>query len=181
VLHDDELTYSMVAGVDDGVPRGVSASYNLLCGALVEAYRQLGVDAALTERRRGEQGSPACYLHATPADLSLGAAKLSGSAQVWSGSSVLQHGSFVVSRDVEREAEVFGLDAAARQRLEESTCTIREARRDTPGTEELVRSVVTGVERALGVVVRPGRLSAEELSMAIELEPGFTVDEGSWT
>ena len=49
----------------DGVPRGTSASYRMLCGALVEAYRALGVDAALTPRPRGDGSSAACYLHAT--------------------------------------------------------------------------------------------------------------------
>ncbi len=83
----------------------------MLCGGLVEAYRELGVEAALTARPRGDGSSAACYLHATAADLSLGALKLSGSAQVWHGSTVLQHGSFIVSRDVDREARVFGLVA----------------------------------------------------------------------
>src|SRR5690554_5966281 len=46
VLHDDELTYSIVAGLRDGVPRGVRDSYRYLSAALAEAYRSLGVDAA---------------------------------------------------------------------------------------------------------------------------------------
>ncbi|MBN2405704.1 MAG: hypothetical protein JXE06_09010, partial [Coriobacteriia bacterium] len=50
VLHDDEVTYSVVAGVREGLPRGVAASYRVLCGALVEAYHDLGVDADLTAR-----------------------------------------------------------------------------------------------------------------------------------
>ena len=72
VLHDDEVTYSIVAGVADGIPRGTSGSYATLCGGLAEAYARLGVDAALTARSRGSRDSAACYLHATRADLSLG-------------------------------------------------------------------------------------------------------------
>ncbi len=75
VLHDDEVTYSVVAGVDDGIPRGTSASYDVLCGGLASAYSRLGVDAALTARPRGSSDSAACYLHATRADLSLGTAE----------------------------------------------------------------------------------------------------------
>ncbi|MDP2232400.1 MAG: lipoate--protein ligase family protein, partial [Actinomycetota bacterium] len=41
VLHDDEVTYSIVASVPDGVPRGVAASYRYLCTGLTEAYHLL--------------------------------------------------------------------------------------------------------------------------------------------
>ncbi len=73
VLHDDEVTYSAVCGLDDGVPRGVAASYRYLCAALVQAYRALGVDAELTERDRGHAETGACYLQTTRADLSAAA------------------------------------------------------------------------------------------------------------
>jgi len=50
VLHDDEVTYGIVAGTADGVPRGVAASYRHLSGALAEAYSLLGVPAQVTAR-----------------------------------------------------------------------------------------------------------------------------------
>ncbi|MDP2401547.1 MAG: hypothetical protein Q8M66_06170, partial [Actinomycetota bacterium] len=80
VLHDDEVTYSVIAALDDGVPRGVAASYRYLGAGLVATYRNLGVEADLTARPRDDSRSSACYLHATGADLSVGVAKLSGSA-----------------------------------------------------------------------------------------------------
>ena len=151
VLHDDELTYAVVVGERDGLPRGVSASYRVLCAALVEAYRELGIAADLTSRSRGTAGAGACYLHATHADLSLGAAKLSGSAQVWEYGSCLQHGSFVVTRDVAAESAVFRLDDAAAADLAASTRTIVEATGVRPDREAMVRAVSSGFERALGV------------------------------
>ncbi len=173
VLHDDEITYSIVAGVRDDVPRGVSASYRLLCGALVEAYRELGVAADLTGRPRGERGAGACYLHATSADLSFGAAKLSGSAQVWTGSSCLQHGSFVLSRDVGREAAVFRLDPSAADALDRSTETIIGVLGRRPTDAEMVSAIVTGVERGLGVRFEEGGLSAAEVSAVDDLVATF--------
>ncbi|MDP2182666.1 MAG: biotin/lipoate A/B protein ligase family protein, partial [Actinomycetota bacterium] len=127
VLHADEVTYSVVAAVGDGVPRGTAASYAHLCAALVEAYRRLGLaEASLTPRPRGSSASGACYLHATSADLSVGIRKLSGSAQVWMGDAVLQHGSLVMTRDTAREAEVFGLSPAEGEALQESTATLAD-------------------------------------------------------
>lgn len=173
VLHDDELTYSVVASVDDGIPRGVAASYRLLCGVLVEAYQSLGVPAALTGRARGDNGAGACYLHATSADLSLGVAKLSGSAQVWDHSAVLQHGSFVRSRDVEAESQVFCLDDRARARLMESTATLGGTLGTAPPVESIATAVRSAFERVLGITLEPGVLTQCEIA-------GATRDTGTF-
>lgn len=174
VLHDNELTYSMVAALDDGVPRGVAASYQWLSRPLVGAYRALGVDAALTPRSRGER-SAACYLHSTHADLSLGAAKLSGSAQVWDGSAVLQHGSFVINRDAELEGRLFGLDEAGRRALADMTATLAWALGRTPERDEVADAVVKAVGEDVGATLERGSLSAAELEHARRLVPTFRV------
>lgn len=166
VLHADEITYSIVAGLRDGVPRGVSASYRMLCGALVEAYREIGVPAELTARPRGLQASGACYLHATHADLSLGAAKLSGSAQVWGHESCLQHGSFVIDRDVALEAAVFRLSADSEEALAGSTDTISGALGIRPDLAELTEAIVRGVAHGMDVTLEPGALTQGEREWA---------------
>ena len=166
VLHDDELTYSIVAGTADGVPRGVAASYRYLSAALAEAYLSLGIPAEVTARSRGEKGSGACYLHATPADLSLGAAKLSGSAQVWKDDAMLQHGCFVISRDVDAEAEVFRLDRTRRDALGGTTATLSGALGSAPSVGAVAEAVIAAVERVLGVSLEPGSFTGEELGSA---------------
>jgi lipoate-protein ligase A len=166
VLHDDELTYSVVAGVRDGVPRGVAASYRHLCAALAEAYRRLGVEAELTARPRGEPGAGACYLHATPADLSLGAAKLSGSAQVWREDAVLQHGSFVLSRDVAAEAEVFRLDAEGAASLDRETMTLERALSGRPSLDAIAEAVAGAFADVLGIVLEPDSFDESERTAA---------------
>ena len=176
VLHDDELTYSLVAGLSDGIPRGTSASYRLLCGGLVEAYRELGVAAALTPRPRGDGSSAACYLHATAADLSLGALKLSGSAQVWSGSTVLQHGSFTLTRDVEREARVFRLNLHDAARLAHETTTIVDSLGRRPSQGELEAAVVTGIAYGLDIMLERGEASTRECELAQSLLAETDVD-----
>lgn len=180
VLHHDEVTYSIVAGVRDGLPRGVSASYRMLCGALVEAFREAGVPADLTGRPRGKKGAGACYLHATHADLSLGATKLSGSAQVWSKDSCLQHGSFVISRDVELEAAVFGLDAEGKAALEGTTATISGALGRRPAQDELTGALTRGLARGLGVSFREESLSARVQDDALKWSSAYRI-EGPFT
>lgn len=181
VLHDDELTYSVTAAEADGVPRGVAASYRHLGQALLAAYVGLGVPAELTAGHAGRKGSAACYLAATQADLSLAGAKLSGSAQVWAEGAVLQHGSFVVSRDVEREASVFRLTRDAAEALCHDAVTIEGATGERPAIDALREAVVSGFESALGIELEPGTLSAEEEECARSLRSGaelFTVMSG---
>jgi lipoyl(octanoyl) transferase len=176
VLHDDEVTYSVVAGAGDGIPRGTGASYGLLCGGLAQAYRLLGVEAALTPRSRGSRDSAACYLHATQADLSLGLRKLSGSAQVWLGSTVLQHGSFTISRNVARDASAFRLDAEERERLDEETVTLESALGCKPSRRLVRDCVAAGFSQAMGVELVPGVLSDAETGIAAQLQETRAAD-----
>ena len=127
------------------------------------------MEAALTPRPRGDGSSAACYLHATAADLSLGALKLSGSAQVWSGSTVLQHGSFTLTRDVAREARVFRLGTDDTARLAEQTATIAGSLGERPSSGRVEKAVVSGMARGLGVRVRRGELTAYEIDLAHSL------------
>lgn len=176
VLHDDEVTYSIVAGVADGMPRGTAASYRMLCSGLVEAYRLLGVDAALTARPRGNGSSAACYLHSTAADLSLGAMKLSGSAQVWSGETLLQHGSFTLSRDVGREARVFRLAPNDRARLAEETATLESSLGSRPSHERILDAIERGLARGLGIRFAREDITEAEIALAASLLPEVSSD-----
>jgi lipoate-protein ligase A len=162
VLHDDELTYCVVASVDDGVPRGTADSYAHLCAALIHTYGFLGIGAVLTARDRGDTTSGACYLQTSRADLSCGPAKLAGSAQVWLGSTVMQHGSITLSRDIERERRVFRLSAEQTDRLGSHTLTATDALSSPPDLDHLVAACIAGFERALGVSLKRGGLTAFE-------------------
>ena len=167
VLHDDEITYSFVARRDNGVPRGVAASYRYLSAALVAAYVALGVPAQVAPRERGRAaGRAACYLHTTQADLSLGAAKLSGSAQVWKGDAVLQHGSFVVSRDPALEARLFRLGPEGEDALRSEAATLLDALGCRPSPAAIVSAIRDGVRGAFGVDLVEGDLTAEETALA---------------
>ncbi len=175
VLHDHELTYSIVCGTRDGVPRGVAASYRMLCGGLAAAYQLLGVDAGLTATPRGDRNSAACYLHATSADLSIGARKLSGSAQVWSGDTVLQHGSFTIRRDVAVERQVFMLDEVAAALMESRTAALCELVVPVPSMERISEAVAQGVSESLRITFVAGKPGPKENALADELLSQVTV------
>jgi lipoyl(octanoyl) transferase len=175
VLHDDELTYSVVASTVDGVPRGVVASYRHFAAALADAFIALGVPAEATPPRKGAKDSAACYLASSQADLAVGASKLSGSAQVWERDSVLQHGSFVVSRDVALESALTRLDSDGEKALATQTCTIEDVTGRRPETGELVQAVCAGFAYELGIALEPALWAEEEIATARDLEPRFRV------
>lgn len=162
VLHDDEVTYSVVASTLDGVPTGVLASYRWLCRGVEAAFRLLGLDARITRHARDGSRTSACYLRTAQADISLGTQKLSGAAQVWMGETVLQHGSFVISRDAEREARVFRLGAEGSAALAQRTATLSDRVGGIPEREEVVRAIRLGFPDGLGITVCEGSLSASE-------------------
>lgn len=173
VLHDDELTYSVVAGTTHGLPRGTAASYRLLCAGLGEAYRILGIDARVTQRPCCSRAGAACYLHVTRADLSFGTAKLSGSAQTWRGDTCLQHGSLVVSRDAAFEAALFRLPPEAASGLRERTATILEVTARRPSATDMVRAAEEGFSSVLGVRFERSTRTRRERAEAEASEGAF--------
>lgn len=173
VLHDDEVTYCVVASQQDGIPRGVAASYRFISAALANAYRRLGVNAQVTEHDRVGASSAACYLATTRADLSFGAAgKLSGSAQVWKGSTVLQHGCFTRSRDVEREAQVFGLAEEQSARLASEAITMQAVLPEVPQVAVIEEAIVDGFREELDIELKIGEWTALEAALASEFLQG---------
>ena len=88
---------------------------------------------------------------------------------MWVGDTVLQYGSFTISRDTEREARVFRLGSAELARLAEETATLQDALGAAPTRERVVAAAVEGIARHLGVELRPGRVEASERERALAL------------
>ena len=174
VLHADEVTYSIVGRVEDGIPRGVEASYDFFSSALVDTFTALGVSAALVSGGGERSTSGACYLARSVADLCAGAAKLSGSAQVWKGDAVLQHGCFTLSRDIDLEAAVFRLDAPDADRFTAGTATLSDlaAGVDAGRVEEVVPLAFA---QLFGRGFERGDLSGFELEAAKRIESGSSL------
>jgi lipoate-protein ligase A len=170
VLHDDEVTYSVVASTQDGLPRGVAASYAFLSAALEWAYESMGVPARLGSGSGGDRTTSACYLQSSRADLVCARGKLSGSAQVWDGDTCLQHGSIVLSRDIESEAAVFRLSGEAAGRLAARAVTLEEVLGARPACDVVLAALERGFSEALGVSLRRGELTRAETILARRLE-----------
>lgn len=139
VLHDADVTYSVVAPQGG---RGVLEAYRWVAGALVVAFRTLGIEAVVAEHPA--RGRPLdCFQWATGADLAVAGSKICGSAQVRRAGWFLQHGSIPVT-DI-RARTAWLLDGTVDDR---STCLERVR----PGAtwEEMAEALVAGFSAVWG-------------------------------
>lgn len=106
VLHHGDLTYSIV-NLMEGYSR--KDAYFYLCQFLIEGWRRLGLALQFGAAQRGYHQESNCFRLATGADLVCNNGhKFIGSAQLWRGSTVLQHGSVSLDPDVALQRQVFG-------------------------------------------------------------------------
>jgi lipoate-protein ligase A len=97
VLHHHELTYSVVAGVKDGMPDNLTESYLFISRAFVTAFKHFGINAEL-HRKTATQDliTGACFESPSWYELKIDHRKLVGSAQLRRNGSFLQHGSILL-------------------------------------------------------------------------------------
>lgn len=160
ILHKDELTYSVVAGVDDLYFGGsIRQSHAAISRVFLEVLLRLGVKAELAcdvpgqrpperpavVRTPGAAAVP-CFATALSCELTVGGRKILGSAQRRQGSAFLQHGSLLLGDGHLELAEFLRTPDRrnSRSRLEETTTTVsREIGRRVTADE--VKPVLTAV------------------------------------
>ena len=97
VLHDRELTYSVIAGAKAGLPDSLTESYLYISRALVAAFRNFGIQAELHQGASIKNSSGgACFDAPSWYELTVEQRKLVGSAQLRQKDGFLQHGSILL-------------------------------------------------------------------------------------
>lgn len=103
ILHDDELTYSLVAPGDHPLALKRAELYQAVHAALIDALGRWGI-AAARFAAEGPSGGPAagdaflCFQRRSPGDVIFGGMKIGGSAQRRRDGAILQHGSVLLGR-----------------------------------------------------------------------------------
>lgn len=99
IVHDRELTYSVVLPADDPLARTRERLYREFHESLIECLADWSIEA-MVWGKAGE-ASPApflCFQRRTELDVVLGPGKIAGSAQRRRRAAVLQHGSILLQR-----------------------------------------------------------------------------------
>jgi lipoate-protein ligase A len=154
VLHCDELTYSVIARIDNDLfPNDVLGTYKVIAAGLLAGLRELGIAAEMVSRsgRHAEMvksipREPACFSSPSWYEILVKGRKIIGSAQRRVGGAFLQHGSILIGYDPALEAEVIpggGMKNAV-------TCIKTELGGEAR-PEDVKRAFREGFSRALGM------------------------------
>ena len=154
VLHDKELTYSIIARTDNPLfPGTVLGTYKVIAAGLLAGLRNLGIPAELVARgsRHAERvdknaRDAACFSSPSWYELLVHGRKIVGSAQRRVSGAFLQHGSILMDYDPQLEALVIPGGCAG----DVVTSIKRELGRDVP-LDVVKEAFVQGFREALGV------------------------------
>jgi lipoate-protein ligase A len=99
VLHDDEVTYSLICQESDPlVSGGIVESYRKISAGILSGLQSLGAEAAATPPRAlaGQSKTAACFDSPSHYEITISGRKVVGSAQMRRASILLQHGSILL-------------------------------------------------------------------------------------
>lgn len=205
ILHTDELTYSVIAPLDEPRLAGdILTSYRRLSRALLAALQHLNADAKSPIPLRSAPGTiapdpaplrqscgyaqgqppitnPVCFETPSPYELTTAdGRKLVGSAQMRTGDAVLQHGTLPLAGDIARICRYLAAPPAP-QRVRARAATLERALGRPVGWDEAAAAMVTGFTAALNLVLAPGELTPEERDWSAALRAQkYARDAWTW-
>ena len=167
VYHDmyGEITYSIVLDAK-GPLLDVQESYRIICSGLVETLRHIGLEASF----------------APVNDIIVNNKKISGSAQTRKRSTILQHGTLLVSSNLDimekvlvvpKEKLISHKVVSIKDRV--TTISIELGRDIEP--EDLIPYLIKGFEKALNLKLIEEKPSTKEVRLAEELSEKYRKHE----
>lgn len=182
VLHDAELTYSVVCAIPSPhFPSELMGSYKKVGACFVAGLGLLGVEAALVPVSRGAGANasksaphnPLCFASPSWHEVLADGKKLVGSAQRRLRGAFLQQGSLLMELDAEGLVSLFrfpdeGARRAATERLAAKMTALSEVKAGIY-LDILKAALVSGFESEMGVPFVPGSLTPEETALARRL------------
>ncbi|WAC07219.1 MAG: biotin/lipoate A/B protein ligase family protein [Thermodesulfobacteriota bacterium] len=173
VLHQGDLTYSVIAGKQDGIPEEAAAAYQLICEGLLMGFRLLGIQGELRQGKEKTIQKDICFLSGGVGDIVHDNHKFVGSAQYWHATSLLQHGSIILESQVETLVKLWGANGASpenlRVMLTSRLTSIEEILGCHLSPGEIETAIRKGMEQSLGIVFKSGELGTEEWLRASEI------------
>ena len=172
VLHDRELTYSIIAGAKEGIPVTLIESYLYISKALAHALQGLGVKAEINQGADKHAASGACFESPSWYEITVNEKKLIGSAQLRQKDSFLQHGSILMNFSGADLGAVLNIStgslAAYIEGLQRKITSL-EGLGIRMGPSQLAAKIIESFEVLYGVNFKPGELSEFEIELAHKL------------
>jgi lipoate-protein ligase A len=155
LLHDRELTYSVVASTKDPLfSEGIKGTFYAIAGGLLGGLRSLEVEADIYAPPRSQRverpSNPLCFASTSWYEITAQGRKLIGSAQRRWTKHFLQHGSLILEKGPERAFS------------SENQISLDELLHRLPNEETLFAAMKEGFESSLSINLEIGRLTPEE-------------------
>ncbi|AQU75826.1 lipoate--protein ligase family protein [Priestia megaterium] len=182
VLHDEELTYSVIVSEEyPNMPKTVTEAYRVISEGLLEGFRSLGLEAYFAIPRSEEEKnslknprSSVCFDAPSWYELVVEGRKIAGSAQTRQKGVILQHGSILLEIDEDKLFSVFNYpNDRVKERMQRAFRSKAVAINAIAGRkisiEEAKKAFYKGFASALDIDLEPYTLSAEEEAYVEEL------------
>lgn len=170
LLHDKELTYSIVASTHDALfSSGIKGTFQSIAQGFLKGLYHININAELllhASRTRSKQKDPLCFDAVSWYEITAKGKKLIGSAQRRWKSHFLQHGSLIFEKS--------GLDLSSEQIpgdafISFNQMTLSELKSPPPTKDLLIQALCKGFEEALSIALVPGELSTAEQALLKQL------------
>ena len=170
VLHDDELTYSIVVSEKhERIPKSVTEAYYVLSKGVLEGYKNLGVNAdySMPERKMLKERSAVCFEKSADYEMIVDGKKISGNAQTRKNGVLLQHGSIPMSIDEIMLFELFKFSKDSirdrqRKSFSNKATTINEITQQKHTYEMLTRAFLEGFKTGIDIQLQPFELTEDQ-------------------
>ncbi|MDD2850812.1 MAG: biotin/lipoate A/B protein ligase family protein [Desulfuromonadaceae bacterium] len=173
VLHENDLTYSVIAGAAEGIPVKLADAYKLLGDGLVKGFRLIGLETVRAGNNLTAPETDICFMRFAAGDILHNGKKFAGSALTLKGSSMLQHGSVVLDSQRDRWATVVNLKDRSHeefnQHLASRTTSLGEISGQKVNPSELKAALVAGLAMSLNAEFQPGELTSDEWALAHDI------------
>ncbi|WP_154973103.1 lipoate--protein ligase family protein [Priestia megaterium] len=182
VLHDEELTYSVIVSEEyPNMPKTVTEAYRVISEGLLEGFRSLGLEAYFAIPRSEEEKnslknprSSVCFDAPSWYELVVEGRKIAGSAQTRQKGVILQHGSILLEIDEDKLFNVFNYpNDRVKERMQRAFRSKAVAINAIAGRkisiEEAKEAFYKGFASALDIDLEPYTLSEEEEAYVEEL------------
>ena len=182
VLHDEELTYSVIVSEEyPNMPKTVTEAYRVISEGLLEGFRSLGLEAYFAIPRSEEEKnslknprSSVCFDAPSWYELVVEGRKIAGSAQTRQKGVILQHGSILLEIDEDKLFSVFNYpNDRVKERMQRAFRSKAVAINAIAGRkisiEEAKEALYKGFASALDIDLEPYTLSEEEEAYVEEL------------
>ena len=144
ILHEeDEVTYAVVLPRTMGPP-DLFGSYRFIANGVVETLAELGLRSGFVEGHTGRD--PLCYLREEGVSVAFEGRKISGGAQKRTKTTILQHGTILLSRRTHVVSDVFRVPA---ERVESNVACLHDVRPELT-RQDVLEAAVVGFRRAMG-------------------------------